>query len=409
MANSPQFKSYPKKELKHINIKVEKTKEKGRLFSYNGKINLRSEEVAKEYYKNQGYDARFSENNVWKELFNRIVYKKLRIAYHEGKMKECNRNKFDDDFYYQNKDVITQVLEDWRNDDLNKILKKKEMNNPRNKIRNIINYLENDQVLSIMEFLSKDYIHRRSGFPDIIVWNEEELFFVEVKSKGDTLTRKQTRLHNLMLDLGIDVRLFTINMSKESALGQLEKYQHEYKATKSKYHERYNEKIEIANREYAILEKNETRKSIEGFKKPMIDNGTDYFIAYLIILNDLGVKNLNEINQHKGEIEELIDEKEKVIEKLRIMGKGRKLEDKKMFDDAIETYMQLKTYPHKYEAYKRICICYRKKKDYYNEILLMNRLINDESIPKYHHRIFKRRLKRLLKTRPQYEYLAKMD
>ena len=54
MTKSPQFKSYPKKELKHINIKVEKTKKKGRSFTYNDKINLRSEEVAIEYYKNLG-------------------------------------------------------------------------------------------------------------------------------------------------------------------------------------------------------------------------------------------------------------------------------------------------------------------------------------------------------------------
>ena len=394
MTNPPQFKSYPKKELKHVNIKAEKTKEKGRLFSYNGKINLNSEEVAKEYYKNQGYDARFSENNVWNKLFYRIVYKKLRIAYNEGKIKECNDKKFDDDFYYQNKDIINKILEDWRNEDLNIILRKKEKDNPRSKIRNIINYLENDQILSIMEFLSKDYIHHRSGFPDIIVWNEKELFFVEVKSKGDTLTRKQVRLHNLMLNLGIDIRLLTINMSEGSALRQVEKYQHEYKATKSKYHERYKEKIEIANREYEILENNESSENIERFKMSLLVKGNDYTIAYLIILNDLGVKNLNEINQHK--VDELIDEKEKVIEKLRIMGKGRKLEDKKMFDEAIETYMQLKTYPHKYEACRRVCICYRKQKDYDNEIKLLKNLINDESIPKYHYRFFKRRLDKLI-------------
>ena len=409
MANSPQFKSYPKKELKHINIKVEKTKEKGRLFSYNGKINLHSEEVAKEYYKNQGYDARFSENEVWKELFYRLVYKKLRIAYHEGKIKECNDNKFDDDFYYQNKDVINQILEDWRNDDLNKILREKEKNNPRSKIRNIIKYLEKDQILGVMEYMAKDYIHHRSGFPDIIVWNDEELFFAEVKAKGDVLSKKQIRLHKIMLNLGIDVRLFTINQSKGSALKQQRKYQHEIKASKSQYHKRYKEKIEIANKEYAILEDNESRENIEIFKKSMIINGNDYFIAYLIILNDLGVKNLNEINQHKKEIEDLIDDKEKVIEKLRIMGKGRKLEDKKMFDEAIEAYLQLKTYPYKYEAYRRVCICYRKKRDYYSEIILLDKLINDETIPKYHHKRFKRRLEKLLKTRPQYEYLVNTE
>ena len=409
MTNSPQFKSYPKKELKHVNIKVEKTEKKGRLFSYNGKINLHSEEVAKEYYKNQGYDARFSENNVWKELFKRIVYKKLKIAYKEGKIKELNKHILDDDFYYQNKDIINQILDDWREEDLNKILKKKEKNNPRSKFRIIIEHLENGQILAIMEYMAKDYIHNKSGFPDIIVWNEEELFFAEVKAKGDTLTRKQTRLHKLMLDLGIDVRLFTINMSKGYFSHQLEKYHHEDKATKSQYHERYKEKIEIANREYAILESNESKEDIERFKKPMIVNGTDYFIAYLIILNDLGVKNLNEIDQHKKEIDDLIDDKEKVIEKLRIMGKGRKLEDKKMFDEAIETYMQLKTYPHKYEAYRRVCICYRKKRDYYSEIILLDKLINDETIPKYHHKRFKRRLEKLLKTRPQYEYLVNTE
>ena len=194
-------------------------------------------------------------------------------------------------------------------------------------------------------------------------------------------------------------------MSKGYCSHPLEKYHHEDKATKSQYHEKYKEKIEIANREYAILESNESKEDIERFKKPMIVNGTDYFIAYLIILNDLGVKNLNEIDQHKKEIEDLIDDKEKVIEKLRIMGKGRKLEDKKMFDEAIETYMQLKTYPHKYEAYRRVCICYRKKRDYYSEIILLDKLINDETIPKYHHKRFKRRLEKLLQTRPQYEYL----
>ena len=86
-----------------------------------------------------------------------------------------------------------------------------------------------------------------------------------------------------------------------------------------------------------------------------------------------------------------------------------KLEDKKMFDEAIETYMQLKTYPHKYEAYRRVCICYRKKRDYYSEIILLDKLINDETIPKYHHKRFKRRLEKLLKTRPQYEYLVNTE
>ena len=397
MTDSPQFKSYPKKELKHINIKAEKTKKKGRLFSYNDKINLRSEEVAKEYYKNLGYDARFTENYVWNEIFYRIVYKKLKRAYKKGKIKEFNNYMLDDDFYYQNKDIINTILEEWRQKDLNQILKKREKNNPRSKIRIIIEFLENDQLLFIMEYMAKDYIHHRSGFPDIMVWNNKELFFVEVKSKGDTLTKKQTRLHKILLGVGIDVRLFTINLSKGYASHQLDKYQHEDKATKSQYYERYKEKIEIANKEYAILENNESEEAIEKFKKGLLIHGNDYFIAYLIVLSELEIENLNEINKFEKEIDELMVKKEKIIEKLRIMGKGRKLEDKKMYDEAIETYSQLKEHPQKYESYRRICICLRKKKDYFKEIKLLKTILEKEDIPKRDKKFFNNRLNKLIK------------
>ena len=189
-------------------------------------------------------------------------------------------------------------------EDLNEILKKKEKNDPRSKIRIVVNYLENDQILTIMEYMAKDYIHHRSGFPDIMVWNNEELFFVEVKSKGDTLTKKQTRLHKVLLSTGIDVRLFTINLSKGYVSLQLEKYKHEEKATKSQYHERYNEKIEMANREFEILEKNSSPDNIARFKKDLMIKGGDYFIAYLTVLNELEINELNEINTHKNEIDE---------------------------------------------------------------------------------------------------------
>ena len=65
MSNSPQFKSYDEGELIFTNIKVEKAK-KGNppLFNYNGKEKISSEEVGKEYYKSQGYNVKFSENEA---------------------------------------------------------------------------------------------------------------------------------------------------------------------------------------------------------------------------------------------------------------------------------------------------------------------------------------------------------
>lgn len=129
----------------------------------------------------------------------------------------------------------------------------------------------------------------------------------------------------------------------------------------------------------------------------MLIYGNDYFIAYLIVLNELEIENLNEINKFEKEIDELMVKKEKIIEKLRIMGKGRKLEDKKMYDEAIETYSQLKEHPQKYEAYRRICIYLRKKKDYFKEIKLLKTILEKEDIPKRDKKFFNNRLNKLIK------------
>ncbi len=55
MSYSPQFKSYSEGKIDFISIKAEKVK-KGQhvLFNYNGKTNIHSETVGKEYFKNQG-------------------------------------------------------------------------------------------------------------------------------------------------------------------------------------------------------------------------------------------------------------------------------------------------------------------------------------------------------------------
>lgn len=48
-------------------------------------------------------------------------------------------------------------------------------------------------MLEIFLNFSKDNRHKRSGFPDLVVWNSEtqDLAVIEVKGPGDSLSTKQ--------------------------------------------------------------------------------------------------------------------------------------------------------------------------------------------------------------------------
>ena len=53
------------------------------------------------------------------------------------------------------------------------------------------------------------------GMPDLIVYNEKEVFLVEVKSKNDTLSKDQIWQHHFLSDiLDIPIVIFMVNKSE---------------------------------------------------------------------------------------------------------------------------------------------------------------------------------------------------
>ena len=124
-----KFKQYEKTEIKFINIKAEKVK-KGfpPLFDFIDKTNLSSQDVGKEYFKIQGYNAKFSENDLWKSLFHQLIYKNLIKLHDQGKISTINERKFDDEFYRENEYEINNLLSSLREIDLEEYIK----NNYRN-------------------------------------------------------------------------------------------------------------------------------------------------------------------------------------------------------------------------------------------------------------------------------------
>ena len=413
MSNTPQFKSYPEGKLIFESIKAEKVKNGPfPLFNYNGKTEINSMAVGKEYYKTKGYNAKFSENDIWKSLFYHLIYRNIKKLYELGEVTTANRNRFDDDFYKENELAINKILNSLKEVDIRQYIENNHKNsskslterriNHRSKVLTVAEHLENNQVLIVMEYLVKDYIHNKRGFPDLMVWNDEEMFFAEVKAGTDILSRRQINAHNALKKAGINVVLLTINKNRSGVRIEENRYFRKRNPSKTDYKGRYNLKLEKANDKAEDLKESNDDDVLDEFKTKFIDKGFNYFVAYLNVLDEENIDNLEELNiDEDGVLEE-----EKLVKYLSIMSEAKALEDKRMIDEAIEKYRETaedEDNPRRYGAYNRMCICYRKRRDYEKEFEIIKKIVNDDSVPKEKKRGFKRRIERVLKNKEYVE------
>jgi hypothetical protein len=59
--------------------------------------------------------------------------------------------------------------------------------------RQLINILPAIAIIEILQYLIEDYWGRRAGWPDLLVYRDNEFFFAEVKSAADKLGERQER------------------------------------------------------------------------------------------------------------------------------------------------------------------------------------------------------------------------
>lgn len=408
MLSTPQFKSYEEGKRISESIKAEKAR-KGPfpLFNYNNKTELKSLDVGKEYYKLQGYNAKFSENDIWKSLFSLLIYRNIRKLYKLGEISTSNENQFDDEFFRENEMAINRIFKSLMDINLKEYIEEIYENSPKKLTEKLVNYrkkvltvterLENNQILIVMYYMVQDYIHNRKGFPDLVVWNDDEIFFSEIKAGSDILSRRQINAHKALQKAGIDVVLLTINKNEVGIRREEYRYERKRKPAKTDYKGRYNLKLEIANDKAEELKELNSEESFKEFNARFIDKDFNYFVAYLNIIDKENIENIDELNID----EEQVLKEEKLVKYLSIMSEAKALEDKHMISEAIEKYMETaedEDNPKRYAAYNRICICYRKRHDYDNEFEVIKKIVNDDSVPKDKKRGFKRRIERVLKN-----------
>ena len=390
----------PQGKLDFINVTANYIKEKYQppRFECNGKY-LSSEEFAIEYFKSLGFNAFFAENSLWQSLLVCLFAEEMkREPGHFPKLSNIGHYLYDDVYFNENKEKYLKRLDYLKEanltDELRNYFKK-----PSNRLIELCNHMDSEKLLNVLYYMIQDYNSRKKGFPDLFVFDDNQSFFCEIKANTDTLSYVQIKKHEVLLDSGIDVVLFTINKNKKWFFEQKEKYFNEGLFRRTNFIDNYDSEIYHANKVYVELE----NEGIEEFREEFLKNyDIDAFIAFLNIIDEYSFnEKLMTITSFDQTIINESLEKGKVITEKRILKNGKILEDKKKYREAIAEYSKVDNF----KAYKRIIICYRKLKDYENELNLIYAGINNPNFNKQEHGSLKRRLKRFFKNKKDYNQI----
>ena len=231
--------NYESREIYYENITTEDVMQYSEEYINN---EISPEEFTIHYYKQKGFTAFFAENDYWFLLFLLIYYENTlwdynffltlnfgRTTDYEPELKNTNKKDYDNLTKININYLVTTYF-----DRLNSIYEFNKVNEIFNNGKTIyhnytpynlfsidnlistINHLKVDQLKLIFERMGQDLKYYSYGFPDLIVYNNEEFFLVEVKSKNDDFSFKQIQWLKFLSDIvKIKVVILTINKTEK--------------------------------------------------------------------------------------------------------------------------------------------------------------------------------------------------
>ncbi len=103
---------------------------------------------------------------------------------------------------YEEKFGMTNVLVSWYEGALEKVL-------------TVISLLTPQQIHAILLEIAYNLRETTRGFPDLLVWNETEYAFIEIKSPTDHLSSRQLHWQHFFAAHGVQSRIVRVNWIKE--------------------------------------------------------------------------------------------------------------------------------------------------------------------------------------------------
>ena len=216
-----------------------------------------AEEAAINYYESLGYKAIWAENVYWWTLMSLflwdVIFAKIKgsvsividgvqteldPAYEEFEqlfnqtiqMNGMPHDFFTPEFYERRESLIKNKIQELQHSNLEQKLKESFEQNRGKNCRAIENWdkykidellisvqrLDKEKIIKILERLISDFCNNRAGLPDLIIYDDKDLFFSEVKSEKDKISEKQKNWHDfLSTTLKLKVEIFLINHTND--------------------------------------------------------------------------------------------------------------------------------------------------------------------------------------------------
>ncbi len=137
---------------------------------------------------------------------------------------------FTSEFYERRKALISNRIQELRHSDLEQMLSDSYKKNYGQTCRSIedwhkykldalliaVRRMDKQKLIGILERLISNFNYNRSGLPDLIIYDDEDFFFSEVKSEKDTLSNQQKEWHSFLSKvLDSKVEIVLINRTEE--------------------------------------------------------------------------------------------------------------------------------------------------------------------------------------------------
>lgn len=191
------------------------------------------------YYRERGYQAFFSENEPWRTLFGLLFWDAIydtNVQTIHNPLQRVPTDFFLPDFYYKraaqlkerleaahSKEIIeelvtrtymekygiTNVLVPWYEGALEKVLV-------------LISLLSPEQIHLVMMEIALNLRENTRGFPDLLVWNETEYAFIEIKSPTDHLSSRQLHWQHFFKEHNVQSRIVRVKWLKDEVSIDLE-------------------------------------------------------------------------------------------------------------------------------------------------------------------------------------------
>jgi len=179
------------------------------------------------YYLEKGYQAVFSENEPWRAIFGLlfwdIIYDTNVKAIHHP-LQRVPSDFFQPDFYLRRRDQLEERLSMMKsNQDLVQYIL--DVWNTKTGITNVmVSWYEEvlfgaltigemiplPQLGKILMEMAMNLRENARGFPDLLVWKDQEYVLVEVKSPTDHLSARQLRWQEVFASLNINCKVVRV-------------------------------------------------------------------------------------------------------------------------------------------------------------------------------------------------------